>query len=395
MLFAKHKVAWKAHIRSQRSRSLALVIALGVAVIGVWLLFGVKAATPVTSVEAEAGARSGNVSVISGVNGASGGSAVEFGSTTTQPKCSLSDIDVPTCGALWGAYVPNYGLTTLENEVGRTFDIFQEYHDMSTTNSGKIPSPNDLTLMNNGQRILFATWASREFGGAKTDYNWQQISDGSLDATVIDPQAARIAAIKPTKIFLAFDSEMEGAAHQVDGSGADYVAAYRHIHDRMIADGATNIIWAWVPAGSSSNWGVLPSYYPGDAYVDWIGYDPYNFYSCGGKFPTWKDVSDTFGPFYNWVDSGGLSAVGPQAASKPKVLGEYGTEDDTADVTHAEDWYTSVPTELQTSFPQIKALMQWDSVATCDTRIDAIPPIQAQTLAGFTAAGHDPYVNQN
>lgn len=52
----------------------------------------------------------------------------------------------------------------------------------------------------------------------------------------------------------------------------EYVAAWRHIHDTFIEIGASNVIWAWSPNIVNPVKSVkLKPYYPGDAYVDWVG----------------------------------------------------------------------------------------------------------------------------
>ncbi|MEU9447344.1 glycosyl hydrolase [Streptomyces sp. NPDC048277] len=51
-----------------------------------------------------------------------------------------------------------------------------------------------------------------------------------------------------------------------------YVAAWRHIHDTFLDAGASNVIWAWTPNIINPAKSVrLEPYYPGDAYVDWVG----------------------------------------------------------------------------------------------------------------------------
>jgi len=272
--------------------------------------------------------------------------------------CSRSAIDVPSCGVLWGAYVPSYGLTTLESQVGRKFDIFQEYHDFSTTNSGAIPNPSDQTLINGG-RILLASWQNRIYSSDAVD-SWANIAAGDYDSTTIIPQAQRIKALGSTKIFLAFAPEMnDTTTHPVAtyGTPSDFVAAYRHIHDVFAAQGVTNVVWVWTPTGSSSSLATEAPFYPGDGYVDWIGYDPYNFYQCFGD-TTWKSAYATFSRFYNWVETGGLDAG---AESKPFIMDEYGSHDDASDpITDDPNWYAQIPAAL-TQLPKLKALSEFDA----------------------------------
>lgn len=55
-----------------------------------------------------------------------------------------------------------------------------------------------------------------------------------------------------------------------------FVAAWRHIHDTFADVGASNVIWAWAPNIINPVKNVqLKPYYPGDAYVDWVGFVGY------------------------------------------------------------------------------------------------------------------------
>jgi len=55
-----------------------------------------------------------------------------------------------------------------------------------------------------------------------------------------------------------------------------FVAAWRHIHDTFTDVGASNVIWAWAPNIINPVKNIqLKPYYPGDAYVDWVGFVGY------------------------------------------------------------------------------------------------------------------------
>ena len=232
-----------------------------------------------------------------------------------------------------------------------------------------------------GGRTLLATWQPRVFSKG-TNYSWTQIADGSLDSTIIIPQAQRVKALGSTKIFLAFDSEMDDTtSHPAEsyGTPADYVAAYQHIYNVFKAQGVTNVIWVWTPTGYSGYYGTLSQYYPGNAYVDWVGYDPYNFYECSSSQTNWRSPTTLFSGFYNWVSNGGLGAG---AESKPMILDEYGTHNDANDpIAGDSDWYAQIPSALQ-SLPRLKALSDFDAVGVCTTQISS-----SEDVAGFKAAG--------
>jgi len=65
----------------------------------------------------------------------------------------------------------------------------------------------------------------------------------------------------------------------VDDASA-YKLAFQHYHDAFVSLGVTNIQWVWSPAGNSN----APAYYPGAAYVDYVGLTVYNV--TGGNTPS-------------------------------------------------------------------------------------------------------------
>ncbi len=57
---------------------------------------------------------------------------------------------------------------------------------------------------------------------------------------------------------------------------ADFVAAWRHVHDIFVAADATNVIWVWTPNVVNPLPKIkLAPLWPGDDYVDWVGIDGY------------------------------------------------------------------------------------------------------------------------
>jgi len=146
-------------------------------------------------------------------------------------------------------------------------------------------------------------------------------------------------------LFLRWDWEMNGRWFPwTTGAGAsptDYVAAWRHMHDVFVANGATNVSWVWCP---NVLYNGSPSYdtvYPGDAYVDWTCLDGYN---KGGQYST--SFVDLFGPSYR-----ALLALAP---TKPIMIGETASVDDGG---KKPAWITAALAALPTKFPRIKAFV--------------------------------------
>jgi hypothetical protein len=306
----------------------------------------------------------------------------------------VSDKLVPAHGAWWGVYARASAaigwdwyraLEDFEAKAERKMDTVYRYHDWGTPDNGVFPDAFERRQISEGY-ILHVAWESRRYK-AGTNVTWAEIKNGAQDA-VIDAAIQRVKAV-PDKIMINFDHEMDNAVHAGDGPDADYVAAYRRIIDRFRAAGVTNVVWVWTPMGWSGTYARLPGLYPGDSYIDWLGYDPYNFYTCnrGG----WKDPLTTFRAYYDWMHQPAQTAWhGP----KPYILSEFSSHEDAADVNRKGAWMRGVVDAMK-ALPELKAVQLFDSTATlsggfCDLRVDSTP----QARQGYAAAGRDPYVNQ-
>ncbi|PBC77299.1 glycosyl hydrolase family 26 [Streptomyces sp. TLI_235] len=102
-------------------------------------------------------------------------------------------------------------------------------------------------------------------------------------------------------VALAFAPEMNSGWNSWGAeraSAADFVRAWRHVHDVFTEHGAGNVVWVWAPHVSDQHSSVAPRpYYPGDAYVDWVGmvgyYGPEDGSAWSGLFaPMVKTVRE-------------------------------------------------------------------------------------------------------
>ncbi|MCI3276161.1 glycoside hydrolase family 26 protein [Streptomyces cylindrosporus] len=100
-----------------------------------------------------------------------------------------------------------------------------------------------------------------------------KIADGSQD-TYIKKYANSVRKTN-VPVAISFGHEMNGGWYPwgtKDTTPATFVKAWRHIHDVFQDVGATNVIWVWSPNIINPVPSVkLKPYWPGDAYVDWVG----------------------------------------------------------------------------------------------------------------------------
>ncbi|MGW7280284.1 glycoside hydrolase family 26 protein [Streptomyces sp. NPDC054844] len=276
-------------------------------------------------------------------------------------ECRPTELLEPPCGAWFGAFVPHdksdlaEKVHEYEKNVGRGLDIVYTYHDMSAVTETRLEGQ---LLTEQEQRVgedrmLLLSWESKWWGGTKQQQpTWKQIAAGDLDDSVIDVQAQRIKEYGQRtgkKVFLSFDLEMDTRTPD-NGTAADYVRAYRHIHDRFRELGVDNVVWTWIITGYLDHADLFRSMYPGDEYVDWIGYNQYNYYLCHKT--DWLSFAQTQHATHDWIRAN-------LSDDKPLMLSEFGSASDPKRPDRQADWYAQVPRVLK-ELEGVKAALQWN-----------------------------------
>lgn len=171
--------------------------------------------------------------------------------------------------------------------------------------------------------LPMVTWLpclNGDLGADQPDFSLRRLAGGSFDGSISRWAAGAAAWGKP--MLLRFAPEMNGTwspwSAGVNGnSAADYVAAWRHVHDLFDQMGASNVSWVWSPNVLVAGSPPLRSLYPGDRYVDWVGIDGYNWGSSQA-WSRWQTFDRVFGPT--------LRAV-RQITRKPLMLSEVGSSE--------------------------------------------------------------------
>jgi hypothetical protein len=288
----------------------------------------------------------------------------------------------PTSGALWGAFVSvdshngstrQVAVTALEAKAGRKMAVDRVFYGWGAP----CADADDVWDEQNG-RIPFI---SMDAGGTHK-VRWSAIADGSQDA-FIDACAASLASLAGP-VFFSFqhepDNRLDLAKKKQLGTIADYVAAWRHVHDRIVADGATNVTFVQVLMASTLRKGRGDLFYAGAGEVDYLAADGYNWYGCKGHPGPWVNPS--------WVFSG-LAAWGAKHG-KPMMIAEWGTGEDPVNPDRKAQWITGLGAWVQ-AHPAIKAVSIYNTarVPSCPRYADSSP----QSLAAFQSVGALPWFN--
>lgn len=215
------------------------------------------------------------------------------------------------------------------------------------------------------------------------------ITRGDHDAYI--RQFARDAKAFGGTVLLRFAQEMNNdyfpwSVNSFDNSPSTFIAAWRHVHAIFQAEGATNVRFVWSVAKKTCSGGCNPfaAVYPGDAYVDVMGFSAYNWGTYGNK--TWNSMYDSYrGPVKSLRE----------ISSKPIMVAETGSNSEGGDKA---EWIRQGYREVYERLPEISSIVYLDadlrSIGHPDWRI-ASPPAGLTAYAEIAAldqfSGRSPY----
>ncbi|MCT9625586.1 IPT/TIG domain-containing protein [Pseudarthrobacter equi] len=163
------------------------------------------------------------------------------------------------------------------------------------------PAPiTEMNAVRSRGAVPLVTWEPWAWGGGVSQpaYSLDRIAAGDFDAHIAQWGQALAAWGYPVQ--LRFAHEMNGDwypwAESVNGNQpGDYAQAWRHVHDVVEAQGATNVSWVWSP--NVPYWGStdLAGLYPGAGYVDIVALDGYNW-GTSASWSGWISPQDLFAP---------------------------------------------------------------------------------------------------
>lgn len=287
---------------------------------------------------------------------------------------------VPASGALFGAYVDpdarwtdeasaRAEVTALESQIGRRLAIDHHYYAWT----GTFPTGLERFDLDAG-RIPLISWHGTALSS---------ILSGTHDAMIRERADAVAALGKP--VFLRWGWEMNGNWYAWDGSHnndagqtngpAKYRAAWRRIHGIFRARGATNVVWVWSPNHANvptSSWNHWRNYYPGDAYVDWVGIDGYNWGSTR-SWSRWTSFTSIFAPVYDDF-----------AARKPVMIAEFSSAERGGS---KGDWIAAARSALKSRFPSVAAVLWFHVNKETDWRATS----SSAALTAYRSMGADAY----
>jgi len=179
----------------------------------------------------------------------------------------------------------------------------------------------------------------------------KEIAQGKHDAWIKTfAQGAVEFGKKYGGFFLTTMDEMNGKWFSW-GMDSNVVAAWRHIWQLFEDQGANHYAtWVWVTYSHS----ILPEsmvgnpepYYPGDRYVDWIGFNAFSV--AGGRFS-----DDSFSNLINRT----YQQMHKNHPQKPFMISSFGRTNE----PYQSKWLISAYDKVKGDFPAIKAVTYFDN----------------------------------
>ena len=195
-------------------------------------------------------------------------------SATTSPQarstrhCEQDNVRLPFAGIAINAGIPKH-VRAFQDATGAHIQLvefynsltspFQQWEARQATALGALP-----LIQLNPRNVSLARIAAGHYDGLIRRY------------------ADSVKAFR-CRIALSFGHEMNGWWYSwgmPQTRPATFIAAWRHIHDLFRREGVSNVIWSWDPSHMYQDYPgkvATPAseWYPGDAYVDWVGIDGY------------------------------------------------------------------------------------------------------------------------
>ncbi len=175
-------------------------------------------------------------------------------------------------------------------------------------------------------------------------------------------------------VVLRFAHEMNGnwypwSAQANGNTASDYVAAWRHVRSVFRNQGVTNVSWSWSPNVPYVGSTPVRAVYPGDAYVDQVALDGYNW-GTTQPWSAWTSFWDVF--------SAGVTQL-RALTTKPLFIAEVGCAEQGGDKAA---WVGDMFATLA-AHPEIRGFTWFHYNKEADWRMNSSLPVVHAFQAGL------------
>lgn len=341
---------------SLRIVSVVIALALGVGAVVLLAFIGDRSKGPIEDALSKAGSavQQAENAVILDERGTKRSDQLAWFHTFSTDKERLRGPGPILLGAFDNTATESFApVVDLEDSLGTVFPLMHLYTAWGSKPEEGFPAAKVQAVMDLGS-VPVITWEPwlTDFDGAEVPGlrkpaqrdkgGMADVAKGLYDAYITE--WAQAAAAVGAPIYLRLGHEMNDPYRYPWGpqnnSAADFIAAWRHVHALFDHNGARNVLWVWCPHPA---YGYFKDYYPGDAFVDYVGAGTLN-YGNVASWSAWWSFKDIFGKHYTEL----------AAFHKPIMLTEFASLGTGGDRVQ---WYTDALARLPMDYPAVRAVL--------------------------------------
>jgi Glycosyl hydrolase family 26 len=272
------------------------------------------------------------------------------------------------------------GTTALETQIGRRLGAIRVYYNWDS------PFPDtDLNwFVANGYPLLLSVKSERV---NHTFLQWRAIADaqpGSAIHNDIVRWATRIKNLG-VHVYFTFNHEPETTLNN-SGTGADFIAAWRKVVTVFREQGVTNADYLWIMTAFSfkaQDRRRAIDWFPGDAWIDYMGADAYNWYNCRpGTNNPWNSLEKLLNPMRLFAQGHTIKGL---------MVPEYASTEDPAQPNRKAQWFNDARALFKKAgWEGFKAILYYNKTSkypNCRWFVNS----STASLNAFRAMGADVY----
>ena len=289
---------------------------------------------------------------------------------------------------LFGAYaMPRNGqsatsaVTALESSMGRQLGAVRVYDLWNTA----FPDSATRAWRDGGRTVVLSVKAKRTNGATVT---WRSIADAAPGSTVYGEITRWADQVKSfgAPMYFTFHHEPEASTNTANGSATDFKDAWRKVVSVFRERGVTNATYLWIMTDYSfwvKDRREASLWYPGDAYVDALGADAYNWSDCrAGVVNRWKSLQEVVEPFRQF---------GLAHPDKELLLPEWGGYEDPATAGRKASWFRDATALFaKPGWEQFTGILYFHAVTSSYPNCKWFVDTSASSLGAFADMANDP-----
>jgi Glycosyl hydrolase family 26 len=272
------------------------------------------------------------------------------------------------------------GTTTLEGKIGRRLAAIRVYYNWDSP----FPDTDVTWFRNNGYALLLSVKSERR---NHTFVQWRDIANaqpGSALHNDIVTWANRIKSLG-THVYFTFNHEPETSLNS-SGQGPDFIAAWRKVVTVFRGQGVTNADYLWIMTAFSfkaRDRRRAVDWYPGEAYIDYMGADAYNWYNCRpGTSNPWNSLEQLLNPMRLFAQGKTIKGL---------MVPEWASTEDSAQPGRKAQWFADARALFKKpGWEGFKAVLYYNKSSkypNCRWFVDS----SQASLTAFSAMANDVY----